>query len=300
MTMRVERPGLLTTIQDLGRPGHAHWGVSASGAADALALRLGNRLAGNADGVPALEMTLVGGAFAFEVDAVIALAGADFGAQVSGRRLAGWRAHEIRRGERLEFGPSRDGARCYLCVRGGFDVPRVLGSASTHVLTGLGGRALRAGDSVAIGASAGCPPATLDPSRIAALYAARPLRITPGPQHDWFAPTAHASLVTSTYAVLEQSNRMGIRLTGAALERATPREMSTEGVALGAIQVPRDGQPIVLFVEHQTTGGYPKIANVASADMHRVGQLRPRDRVRFEWVTFEAALDHLHELERST
>lgn len=297
MTLRVERSGLLTTVQDLGRPGHAHLGVSASGAADAVALRLGNRLAGNPDGAPALEMTLVGGEFVFETDAEIAIAGADFGARVGPRDLPPWGAYSVRRGERLAFGASRAGARCYLCVRGGFEAPRLLGSASTHVLTGLGGRVLREGDRIGFGTAEARPPLQIDRRRLDDLYAPRPLRVTLGPQHDWFAPEAHARLASADFVVLEQSNRMGIRLAGPALERASERELWTEGVSLGAIQVPRDGQPIVLFVEHQTTGGYPKIANVCSADLHRLGQLRPRDRVRFEPVSFATAQRLLRDLE---
>jgi biotin-dependent carboxylase-like uncharacterized protein len=269
-----ESPGPLSTVQDLGRPGFAHLGVSASGAADALALRAGNRLAGNPDGAPALEMTLTGGAFRFERDAVAVLAGSDFGMEC-------WRPFRIRAGDTLRLGPSRTGARGYLCVRGGIDVPLVLGSASTHVVSGLGGRPLRPGDTLAIGPEPQRPPlwrgVRLDADRLA------PLRITRGPHAAWFRRT----LDGLTYHVREESNRMGLRLKG-------PRflqhgEMLTEGATLGAIQIPPSGEPIVLFVEHQTTGGYPIIANLISADLWKAGQLRPRDPVRFETVTLERA-----------
>lgn len=302
--IRVEKAGLQSTIQDLGRPGFAHLGVSASGAADAFALRLGNMLVGNAENEPAIEMTLVGGTFGFEGDAVVALAGSDFGATLEGHALPPWSTVHARRGQRLELGATRRGARCYLCVGGGFEVPVVLGSASTHVLTSLGGlgRPLCAGDRLRVkhssrpaGPSLGSGPARRggaacpDLEWIHRQYADGPLRITPGPQFDWFREAAVGRLTGSTYTVLEQSNRMGIRLAGPPLERLVSREMLTEGVSLGAIQVPESGQPIILFVEHQTTGGYPKIANVCSIDIHRVGQLRPRDHVRFEAVTVQEA-----------
>lgn len=302
-SVRVERPGLLTTVQDGGRFGYAHLGISASGAADALALRIGNLLVGNDENDAALEMTLLGGAFVFDADATIAMAGADFGATLAARSLAPWSTVRVGAGARLELGASRSGARCYLCVRGGFQVPKVLGSASTHLMTGLGGhngRALAPGDVLSIGPASNRPPArddSVDTDWIRSLYAARPIRVTPGPQIDWFAAEMRTQFVSSYYTVLEQSNRMGVRLTGPAIERPSQEELLTEGVSLGAIQVPQNGQPIVLFVEHQTTGGYPKIANVCNADMHRIGQLRPRDTVRFELVSFEEAHRELLELE---
>lgn len=280
--IHVESPGALTTVQDLGRPGYAHLGVSASGAADALALRVANLLVGNGENAPALEMTLVGGAFRFDCDAVAALAGSDFGAML-------WRPFRLRAGELLRLGPTRGGARCYLAVRGGLDVPRTLGSASAHVLTGLGGGPLKRGDSLRIG-----PEPAREPlwRGIEWPWDRRaPLRVTAGPQAGWFG----RGLDGLDYEVREESNRMGLRLRGPRF--AQPREMVTEGVSLGAIQIPPEGDPLVLFVEHQTTGGYPKIANLISADLWRVGQLRPRDPVRFETVTLGRAIELLREQE---
>jgi biotin-dependent carboxylase-like uncharacterized protein len=284
--VRVLSPGFLTTCQDLGRHGYAHLGISASGAADALSLRWGNLLVGNPDGAAALEMTLVGSSFEFLSAATIALTGSEFATDVP------WfSAFDVKAGGVLRIGPTRSGARCYLCVRGGISVPPVLGSASTHVLTAIGGcdgRALKKGDTIAIGNAAIRAPRRghfpLDVRRDA-------IRVTDGPQHAWFA----AGLDGAVYRVAEDSNRMGLRLEGPKLECA--RELLTEGVSLGAIQVPREGQPIITFVEHQTTGGYPKIANVISADLSGVGQLRPRDEVRFETVSRTRALGLLREQE---
>jgi antagonist of KipI len=292
--IRVESPGQFTTVQDLGRPGFGPLGVSASGAADTVALRLGNRLVDNPEGAAALEMTLLGGAFEFPDGARAALAGSDFGATVDGAAVPLWTAFDIRPRGTLLLGPTRSGARCYLCVQGGVAVETFLGSASTHVLSGLGGfhgRSLRRGDVLPVG------PATVITSRersipaelLARLAPRTLLRVTDGPQSDWFPETSRRIFYNSVYRVTEEANRMGLRLEGAAVAARSSGQMITEGVSLGAIQVPASGQPIILFVEQQTTGGYPKIANVIAADLSSVGQLRPRDEVRFEHVDFDTA-----------
>ncbi|HKV47773.1 MAG TPA: biotin-dependent carboxyltransferase family protein [Candidatus Acidoferrales bacterium] len=289
----VESPGLLTTVQDLGRVGFGHIGVSPSGAADPVSLRLGNRLVGNAESAAALEMTLLGGTFVFRGDAIVAVTGSDFATTLDKVALRAGEATRVKRGQVLHCGPTRNGARCYLCVCGGISVPLFLGSASTHLLSGLGGfggRALRKGDVLQIGQTR----ATFQKKSVASdmmkhLLPRTVLRVTPGPQADWFPETVQRLLYSSSYRVREQSNRMGLRLNGPPLLLPAERPMITEGVSLGAIQAPSGGLPIILFVDQQTTGGYPKIANVISADLHCVGQLRPHDEVRFEQVTFEKA-----------
>jgi antagonist of KipI len=289
--IHVIAPGFLTTVQDLGRFGYAHFGISPSGAADPLALRAGNLLVGNAENAPALEMTLTGGEFTFESAAVIALTGSDFASSVPM-----WQPVEIRPGETVRSGPARNGARCYLSVRGGLDVPLVMGSASVHVMTGVGGRPLRRGDVLPIGDA--CVRRPRHPARgVPAHNGIACLRTTAGPQARWFGE----ELYGARYLVSEESNRMGIRLHGPPLPSpaflSQDGHMITEGVPLGAVQAPPGGQPIILFVEHQTTGGYPKPANVISADFWRLGQLRPRDEVRFERVTMEGALGLLRDQE---
>jgi len=285
-SIRVVSPGFLTTVQDLGRFGWAHFGVSASGAADPLALRAGNLLVGNADNAAALEMTLTGGEFEFERAATIALTGSDFSTD-----LPLWTAVEVKAGQTVRCGPSRSGARCYLCVRGSIGVPKAMGSASVHLMTGVGGRALRKGDMLPIGNEAVRRPRP--GSAVPPFPAGGPLRVTDGPQAAWFA----GELYQAEYAVSEESNRMGLRLRGASIP-SPAGHMLTEGVPLGAVQVPPDGQPIILFVEHQTTGGYPKPANVISADFWRLGQLRPRDQVRFERIAMERALQLMQAQEK--
>ena len=291
--IEVQAPGLLTTVQDLGREGYGPMGVSPSGAADPVSLRIGNRLAGNAAGSAALEMTLLGGRFAFSEDTVIALAGSDFGAAVDGTPVPLWTPTRVMARAVLHVGPTREGARCYLCVQGGMVVKDFLGSASTHVLSGLGGhqgRALRAGDVLQIGAKRkDFREGKLHPKVLAWLAPRKVLRVTPGPQYHWFSSTEQRKFFESAFQVTEEANRMGIRLEGAAIQSEFAGEMISEGVSLGAVQITAGGAPIVLFVEQQTTGGYPKIANVISADLHRLGQLRPRNEVRFELVEMDAA-----------
>lgn len=300
--IQVQAPGLLTTVQDLGREGFGALGVSPSGAADPISLRLGNRLVANPEGAAGLEMTLLGGTFLFPDGIVLALAGSDFGATLDGAPVDPWTSIKVRPGQTLRLGPARSGARCYLCVQGGIAVKPFLGSASTHLLSGLGGfegRALRKGDVLHIGSDSGAfRKRTIAPRARNLLLPRQILRVTSGPQENWFSELSIRAFYAGTYRVGEQSNRMGLRLEGTPVTQISGGEMITEGVSLGAVQVTHGGLPIVLFVEQQTTGGYPKIANVVSGDIHRVGQLRPRDEVRFEQVTLEAARSLLMEQEK--
>jgi biotin-dependent carboxylase-like uncharacterized protein len=300
--IHVQSPGLFTTVQDLGRYGFGPLGVSASGAADPIALRTGNLLVGNVESAPGLEMTLLGGTFLFPDGGLVALTGSDFGADLDRSPVPMWTACEVRPGQVLRMGPTRSGARTYLSVRGGIAVKLFLGSASTHVLSGLGGldgRPLRKGDILHMGNAANVAMHQSIPHEtIERLRPRKVLRATVAPQTDLFSADAVRVFYTNPYTVTEESNRMGLRLEGVALKTAHSGQMITEGVSIGAIQVPPGGQPIILFVEQQTTGGYPKIANVVSADLPSVGQLRPRDEIRFEFVTPTVALALIRDQER--
>ena len=324
--IKVLQPGMFTTVQDLGREGFGPMGVSPSGAADAASLRVGNLLLGNLPGAAGLEMTLVGGTFLFSQGGTVVLAGSDFGASLDGVAMKMWTGMEVRPGQTLRVGATRGGARCYLCVGGGISVELFLGSASTHVLSELGGfkgRALLKGDVLAVGKPRQISSfKRLSGAALAMLAPRKILRVTPGPQLRWFDMTAQELFEEGVYQVTEEANRMGLRLAGPAIKqkseagsreigdgsyvsahtgksacatkadggrRTDSRQLISEGVALGAVQIPDSGQPIILFVEQQTAGGYPKIANVISADFHSLGQLRPRDEVRFEMVSFETA-----------
>ena len=298
--IQIQSPGLFTTVQDLGRPGFGPMGLSPSGAADPIALRLGNRLVGNADDAAALEMTLIGGTFLFPEGCIAALAGSDFGASLDNQSVATWMALKINSGQTLRVGPTRSGARCYLCVRGGIKVNSFLGSASTHILSGLGGfegRALRKGDILNVGPATTFCERKISLQSLERLSPRKVLRVTSGPQSDWFPESSQELFYSKTYRVTEDSNRMGLRLEGIVISPHSKGQMITEGVSLGAVQVPDGGQPILLFVEQQTTGGYPKIANVISADLPSIGQLRPRDDIRFEKVNLKNARDIFKEQE---
>ena len=300
--LEVLKPGLLTTVQDLGRQGFGPMGVSPSGVADAMALRLGNRLVGNLERAAGLEMTLLGGEFLFPESAVIALAGSDFGATLDGTPVNLWTAVAVRAGQTLKLGPTRSGARCYLCIQGGVAVKPFLGSASTQLLSGLGGlegRALRRGDVLHFGAALpSFKKRTVAPRALRLWSLRRVLRVTTGPQSNRFPEAARSLFFKGPYRVAESSNRMGLRLEGPSVAVPSGGTMITEGISLGAIQVPDSGQPIVSFVEQQTTGGYPVIANVISADFSSLGQLRPRDEVRFERVELDEARALLIEQEK--
>jgi antagonist of KipI len=300
--IQVQAPGLLTTVQDLGREGFGPIGVSPSGAADPISIRLGNRLVGNPEGAAGLEMTLLGGTFLFPEGAVIALAGSDFGSTLDAAPVAPWTSVAAKPGQTLRVGSTRCSARCYLCVQGGIVVQPWLGSASTHLLSGLGGyqgRALREGDVLRIGSAKGSvPQIKIAAQTLERLSPRKVLRVTPGPQSDWFPEPAQQLFYKTAYRVAEESNRMGLRLEGPPVAQASSGEMITEGVSLGAVQITAAGLPIILFVEQQTTGGYAKIANVISAEMHSLGQLRPRDEIRFERVDWDTARSLLLEQEQ--
>lgn len=301
-SLTVESPGLLTTVQDLGRPGFGPLGVSQSGAADPVALRLGNLLVGNLSNSAALEMTLLGGTFVFPEGAVIAITGADFGPTVKDQPLEMWTQHIIEPGAKLKLGSTQNYARSYLAIAGGIDVPPFLGSASTHLVSSLGGfqgRALRKGDVLPLGRPANrIPPRRISQVALFNLKPRKKLRVTEGPQSDQFSEDAKQSFFRALFRVSEDANRLGIRLEGPALSVSMPAEMITEGVALGAVQITPSGQAIILGVEQQTTGGYPKIANVIGADLHRLGQLRPRDEFRFERIPLAVARSLWLEQER--
>jgi len=289
--MSVVEPGFLTSVQDLGRFGFAHLGVSPCGAADSVSLRIGNRLAGNSQSEAALEMTLAGGRYRFEQETVIALTGSDFGATLDGQPIEVWTATRAKAGAELHLGHTRGGARCYFCVGGGIVVEKILGSSSTDLRAGFGGftgRALRRGDRLSIGSPAR-PPLSVDPSEFHGFAGGSTLRVTRGPQAHMFPADAMLRLCAAEYKVRDDSNRLGLRLSGDAMLASAPDQPLTEGVSLGAVQIPPDGQPILLFVDQQTTGGYPKLANVILADLPRLGQLAPRNSVRFAEVDLATA-----------
>ena len=288
--VEVLAPGALTTIQDLGRPGWAHIGVPRSGATDRESLRLANRLVGNGDGAAALETTLVGPRLRFAGRVTVALAGAPLDARVGERRLAMNVPFTLEAGDELRVGTARRGLRSYVAFAGGIDVPLVLGSAASDVLTGLGPPALEQGDVLRIeppaGGRADRPPAlgtTPAPGTppVLELPDLALLQVILGPRSDWFTSESINRLVGREFTINQASNRIGARLDGPRLERARSGELLSEGLVAGAIQVPADGRPILLLADHPTTGGYPVIAVVHSHSLRHAAQLRPGQRLRF-------------------
>lgn len=299
--------GLQTTVQDLGREGHAALGVPPGGAFDALSLRAGNRLVGNPDNAPGLECTLIGPTLKFEHDATIALTGA----HNPTRNPMPWTRVTILAGNTLRIGPVGGGARAYLCIAGGLNVPPSLGSASTLLSAGFGGhgglgRALKAGDTLEFND----PPSPL-PTRNTRMatdlrnqYAQqeptppRTIRATDGPHPHAFNHVVTEAFWSATFRVSNQSNRTGVRLEGPTFSTRIQGDMTSEGTPVGAIQVTPSGQPIALGVDGPTTGGYPVIATIATVDLHLLGQATPSQMIRFKRVSLQEARDALINRER--
>ena len=293
MSITVIKAGTQTTVQDLGRPGFAHLGISASGAADAFSFRIGNQLVGNDPNTAALEITLTGGEYELGSNAVIAITGSEFDASIDDQPITNWNGYKIQKGQCLRINSSRDGARCYVCVQGGFDILPLLACRSTHLMTGLGGfegRTLRKGDVLELAHASESQCANMNNVEgILKQLNRNTIRVTKGLEGDWFTDDAWDSFLNNQFSVSQTFNRMGIRLVGNSIESSAGHEIVTQGVPLGAVQVPGNGQPIISFVEHQTTGGYPRIANVISADLCKVGQLKPGDRFQFALVSMAEA-----------
>jgi antagonist of KipI len=302
MTILVKDAGFATSVQDLGRYGYSHLGISPAGAADSLSFRIANRLVGNADNAPGLEMTLTGATFEFEHPAMIAVTGAECSIEINRHPRSCAQSIHLEAGSVVKVGRMTRGVRAYLAVQGGIDVPLKMGSASTHLsgkFGGFEGRLLRKGDRLRVGKDGDLRIRALKSEAIPLVSPDSPviLRVTRGSQHDWFDDEAVANFFLNSFSVTDQSGRTGLRLKGNPVLPRNTTQLLTDGVPLGAIQIPPDGQPIILFVDQQTTGGYPKIANAIAADLHVVGQLRARDSVRFTEVSIEQAVQMLRQQE---
>lgn len=287
--LAIVKPGLLTTIQDLGRPGYAHLGIARSGALDAPALARANALVGNPPSAAGLETTLTGVTLRAEADLTIAVAGAVAPVTVDGQPVAFDAPVTVPTGAVIEVGPARTGVRSYVAVAGGITVAPVLGSRATDTLSGLGPPPLRAGFVLPIGrphagATDVAPSGTTGGAGRPApdqTWMKITVRIRLGPRHDWFSVAARDALLGQPYVMTPKSNRVGARLAGPELTRATPGELPSEGIVPGAIQVPADGQPLVFLADHPTTGGYPVIAVVERVDLPLLAQARPGTTIRF-------------------
>ncbi|UYZ59691.1 5-oxoprolinase subunit C family protein [Hymenobacter latericus] len=313
MSFSIISPGLLTTVQDLGRVGYQKQGIIVSGAMDATALRLANLLVGNPENTAGLELTLLGPKIRFEADHLLALTGADLSPAIDGEPVRMWRPMLVRTGAVLSFGAPRAGSRAYLAVAGGLTLPSVLGSLSTYLRAGLGGlqgRALRKGDVVpcaeptpntaalmqtlassaeALGRrwaeASWAPDATLLPRYESSIE----VRVTTGPEYHLFSAESQENLWAEEYSLSTESDRMGYRLLGPGLALEQAQELLSSAVTFATVQVPAGGLPIVLMADHQTAGGYPRIVQVITADFSRLAQLPLGGKIRFREVTLAEA-----------
>lgn len=296
MGIKVLKGGLLSTIQDTGRFGYRKEGIILCGAMDTLALRTGNLLVGNSEDEAGIECTLLGPRILFESDQLIALSGADLSAAIDDIPLKMWRPVLVRKGSVLSFGASVTGCRSYLTVAGGFAVPKVLGSRSTYLRAGFGGwkgRALQAGDYIPFreryqetlhNFNWSCDLSNFYPD-----LNDHVIRVIKGPEHELFSANSLQAFFGQEFQLSNESDRMGYRLKGAALNLETPQEMISSAVTFGTVQVTSNGDSIVLMADHQTTGGYPRIAQVATADFSKLAQLQTGQKIRFEFITLAQA-----------
>ncbi|SNY91261.1 biotin-dependent carboxylase uncharacterized domain-containing protein [Cohaesibacter sp. ES.047] len=287
-SLAVVSPGMMTTVQDLGRFGHQAQGVPVSGALDPGHLRLANALVGNDEGQGALEIRIMGPSFKVMAKSVrVALAGTDAVIEVTSgkkRDIPAGTSATLVEGEEFRVAVIKDSAVCYLAVAGGFGLPKIYGSQSTYLSGGFGGlagRALQAKDNLPL-ALAEAPDEPERRCTVPLDYPTGPVRVVLGPQDDYFSKAAIETFLSQDYAISADANRMGLRLEGEAIGHEKGADISSDGIVTGAIQVPGNGLPIILLADHQTTGGYPKIACVASADIPRLGRMKPGAKMRFE------------------
>ncbi|MBT2581519.1 biotin-dependent carboxyltransferase family protein [Planococcus sp. ISL-109] len=299
--LSIRKSGLQTAVQDLGRTGFQRYGVIASGVMDPFAHRIANLLVGNIETSPTLEIALSGPVIEFETDHFIAICGGDLSPSIDGKPLPMWRGHIIRKGSVLSFGEPKRGARSYLAVAGSFDIPAVMDSHSTYLRAGIGGfqgRALKTGDTLKtvpisteqLGifqrTTEQSPDWLIPPAR----YHVQPVvRMIPGRQYPLFNEESRTRIFEEAFTVSSNSDRMGYRLEGPELALDQPKELISEAVAFGSVQVPADGNPIVLLADRQTTGGYPKIGQVASVDLPLISQLKPGESLKFREISVKQA-----------
>lgn len=286
-------PGLLTTVQDFGRVGVMKNGFTQNGAMDRYSMTVANRLCGNCDSAPVLEMTVLGVTARFTQDTVICVSGADFGAKINDKPIKRNKAYKINKGDILSMGAAKSGMRAYLAVAGGIVGEYVFGSASTNLKFAFGGhfgKKLQSGDVLSIGTGA-FPLGEIDKWEIPESEYSKDaqLRVVLGPQNEMFTDEDIRLFLSQEYEVNAQSDRMGIRLSGEPLKSKNGMDIISDGIVFGSVQVPNSGEPIILMADHQTTGGYAKIATVISVDLPRASQLSAGNTVRFKSVTVEEA-----------
>lgn len=301
--IEIIKPGLMSTIQDLGRANYQKYGISASGAMDRLSLRIANILVGNDDEEAAIEVTLTGPHLKFLEGGIIAITGADIGAKLNGEPVSLWTSIKVEKGDELTFGFATGyGCRAYIAIAGGIDVPIVIGSKSTSLRAGFGGmdgKALQSKDIISIGNSMYTSIGRILPTEYRPNFGEdRPMRFILGPQADEFKASELEKFCTSRYKVLNESDRMGFRLEGAAISHKVGPDIISDYITMGSIQIPGNGQPIVLMADCQMTGGYTKIGVVIDVDLPYLAQKKPGDVIHFEKIDIEEAQELYKKRER--
>jgi antagonist of KipI len=302
MTLHIRNSGILSTVQDLGRTGYRRFGVNPNGVTDTIATRGINILLGNNENDPVLEMHFPAGEFEFEKSCAFAVGGAEFSAELDGISISNWQVHISTVGSVLRFTKRILGTRAYLGVRGGFNVSEWFGSSSTNLTAACGGfegRRIHKGDRIGFTGSRVDDIGRKLSRSIIPIYSRFPtVRIIPGPEFDWLVADSQKLLESESFSISNNSNRMGYRLSGEPLQRISNEEMMSSAVTFGTIQLLPDGQLIVLMSDHQTTGGYPRIANVITADLPLLAQIGPSDGVGFHMITSLEAEEILLDIER--
>ncbi|MFS1511498.1 biotin-dependent carboxyltransferase family protein [Chengkuizengella sp. SCS-71B] len=312
MTLKILKPGMLTTIQDLGRVGYQKYGVVASGVMDSYAARLANLLVGNGENAAVMEITMIGPSIEFQEDSLISICGGDLSAVVEGEKVPMWRPIIIKSGSCLLFGNAKSGCRAYLSVAGGISIPKVMGSRSTDLRAAIGGykgRKIKSGDVILThqpdpirdtriksllqnftAKSSFIPlPWYVSENSLPAYPSQVVIRMMKGREYELFQDESINSLLNNTFTIHPQSDRMAYRLKGAKIQLKSNLNMISEAVTMGTIQVPPDGFPRILLADRQTIGGYPRIAQVASVDLPFIAQLKPGDTVMFQEISLEEA-----------
>lgn len=319
MTITCLKAGTLATIQDLGRIGYQNLGIIVSGAMDSYAMKMANIIVGNPQAEACIEITMRGSSFQFNEDMLIAITGGDLQPVLNNKELPQWRPVFVKANSVIKFKGNRVGLRSYMAVSGGFAIPEKLSSKSTYLRAAFGGyngRSLEKDDIIPTN------KLTVEGEKIIALLlkkqqdyettswhirpkfyeqneAVNRIRFIEGNEYAWFTEASHTQFEHTSYKVGNASDRMGYRLIGSNLEKSKPREMISEGLVNGTVQIANDGSPIVLLADRQTTGGYPRIAQIISADLYKFGQLKPEDSIQFEKVSLEVAFAALYELEQT-
>ncbi len=307
MSIKTINGGLMTTVQDLGRYGMQAGGMQVSGCMDAVAARIANELVGNDAGCALLETTYLGPELEFTEKALVAVAGGEPDVQVDGKAVSSYKAIVVQPGQHLKVNAQKKGMRAYIAVAGGLDVPEVLGSRCTNLklkIGGIAGRKLQAGDEIPVGAPGEYALAALEGRKALRQDAVGfgsgqsevlEIRAVAGPQEDYFSPEEYAKLQQEIYTISNESDRMGYRLEGRPVEKTRQQDLITDGIVFGSVQIPPNGQPIIMLADHQTTGGYPKIATVATVDLPKLAQAMPGTKLQFKIISVQEAQKLLRE-----